>query len=70
MTKRPLWSWKDIAAAAPKPPVTRVILSLDPDTHRRLAAIAAASGRTLGATAAELLRDLTADDAAAHGEDR
>lgn len=70
MTKRPLWSWKDIAVAAPKVPMIRITLALDVDTHRHLEAIAAASGRTLRVTAAEMLRDLAADDAAAHEEDR
>ncbi|GLK74696.1 hypothetical protein ACFSKM_27890 [Ancylobacter dichloromethanicus] len=54
----------------PKAPVIRITLSLDVDTHRHLEAIAAASGTTLKATAAEMLRDLAADDAAAHGEGR
>ncbi|QFR32421.1 hypothetical protein [Ancylobacter sp. TS-1] len=68
MTKRPVWSWKDVRATAPA--TRRVVVNLDIETFDRLAEMAEVSGLGCAECAASILREVAADDAVAHGRGR
>ncbi len=67
MPSRTTWSWADVQPEEPAP--RRLTVVLDAETHGQLAAIADEAGQTVAAIVASIIRDVVADDAAAHGRE-
>ncbi|MEW6125076.1 MAG: hypothetical protein AB1698_20925 [Pseudomonadota bacterium] len=66
---RASWSWKDVAPAAPASgEITKVTVRVDPATYAGLLALARASGVSVNALAASLLKAVVDDDASAHAQ--
>lgn len=62
------WSWADVPRAARVDADCRLTVRLDDATYGQLLLMARAAGQSINQVAASILREVVADDAAAHAE--
>lgn len=64
------WSWADVPRAARADAECRLTVRLDDATHAQLLLMARVAGQSVNQVAASILREVIADDAAAHAGGR